>query len=91
MHKNVALLDVAHTLLFDNSLNVSSLEALKENRGSDTYLFTEMTYPFSFLAFSYLFFRFSSIRSSFFISDSLCIGRDVPYQNIVQIKYYLNL
>ncbi|AUH73563.1 hypothetical protein CAB17_17045 [Legionella sainthelensi] len=65
MHKNVALLDVAHTLLFDNSLNASSLEALKENRGSDTYLFTETTYLFSFLAFSYLFFRFSSIRSSF--------------------------
>lgn len=43
MGKNVALLDVDHTLLFDVELNVELLDTLKEQGVNDIYLFTDMT------------------------------------------------
>lgn len=43
MGKPVALLDVDHTLLFDNRLNIELLRALKQNGIQDVYLFTDMT------------------------------------------------
>ncbi|QEY49923.1 hypothetical protein [Legionella longbeachae] len=43
MGKSLALLDVDHTLLFDDRLNMNLLDSLKERDIKDLYLFTDMT------------------------------------------------
>jgi hypothetical protein len=43
MGKILALLDVDHTLLFDDRLNMNLLDSLKERGIKDLYLFTDMT------------------------------------------------
>lgn len=43
MGRPVALLDVDHTLLFDDRLNATLLDSLKSNGVSDVFLFTDMT------------------------------------------------